>query len=314
MNNPRRIFLSQISLMAGAATLCKPMASAAAITKHINTLHSAKNAVTVYHTNDIRGNIDTVYKNKGGLNRVKAELDKQEIRGLLLDAGNFINGSNGVYQHKQLISTMNNMGYHAAGIGNEELAQGQDYLATLAPAMKFPLLNCNYEFTGNLKSRVKPYTIITTGRFRIGITAVGSQLDGIKYNDAIASANKFAGILKNNEKCDLVICLSHLDYMVEGDAPDNQKLAARSENIDLIIGSNNDKLMASPMILANKLKHEVVLSQTAWDGLMMGHTVINFDSDKQKCGLIPQHIIPGVPPKLFAASFTSLGLAKPKRV
>ncbi|MEO6632460.1 MAG: hypothetical protein ABIN13_12075, partial [Mucilaginibacter sp.] len=109
MNNPRRIFLSQISVMAGAATLCKPMASAAAITKHINTLHSAKNAVTVYHTNDIKGNIDTVYKNMGGLNLIKAELQMQEISGLLLDAGNFINGSHSIYQHKQLIAVMNNM-------------------------------------------------------------------------------------------------------------------------------------------------------------------------------------------------------------
>ncbi|MEP6613141.1 MAG: hypothetical protein ABJA76_14675, partial [Mucilaginibacter sp.] len=219
-----------------------------------------------------------------------------------------------IYQHKQLIAVMNNMGYHAAGIGSQELAPGQDYLATLAATMKFPLLNCNYEFTGNLKNRVKPYTIITTGRFRVGITAVGSQVSGVKYNDAIASANKFASILKNDEKCDLVICLSHLGYMVEGDAPDNQKLAAQSENIDLIIGSDNKKLTLNPMILANKLKHEVILSQTAWDGLMMGRTVINFDSNKQKYGLIPQHIIPGVPSKSFAASFADLRLAKPKQV
>jgi len=314
MNKPRRIFLSQISVMAGAATLCKPMASAAAITKHINTLHSVRNAVTVYHTNDIRGNIDTVYKTKGGLNLINAELQKQETSGLLLDAGNFINGAHSPYLQKQLIAVMNKMGYHAAAVGSQELAQGQDHLATLAAIMKFPLLNCNYEFTGNLKRVVKPYTIITSGRFRVGITAVGNQVSGLKYNDAIASANKFAGLLKNDEKCDLVICLSHLGYMAEGDAPDNQKLAAQSENIDLIIGSNNDKLMLNPMILANKLKHEVVLSQTAWDGLMMGRTVINFDSDKQKYGVVPRHIIPGAPPKSFAASFADLGLAKPKLV
>jgi len=314
MNKPRRIFLSQISIMAGAATLSKPMASAAAITKRINTLHSAKNAVTVYHTNDIRGNVDAVYKNKGGLNLIKAELKKQEIRGLLLDAGNFINGNNSTYRQKQVIAVMNNMGYHAAGIGSQELAQGPDYLATLVSTMKFPLLNCNYEFTGKLKNCVKPYTIITTGRFRVGITAVGSRVNGVKYNDAIASANKFAGILKNNEKCDLVICLSHLDGVVEGATPDNRKLAAQSENIDLIIGSNNDKLMLNSMILANKLKHEVVLAQTAWDGLMMGRTVINFDGDKQKYGVIPQHIIPGMPPKSFTASFADFGLVKPKQV
>lgn len=314
MNNPRRIFLTQISLMAGTAAFAKPIASAAAISKHINTLHAAKNAVTVYHTNDISGNIDTVLKDHGGLNLIKTELQKQEASGLLLDAGNFINGKQGLYHQKQVITMMNSMGYHAAAVGSHELQMGPDHLAALAQLMKFSLLNCNYEFTGSLKHIVKPYCIITTGRFKIGVTAVGGKINGIKYNDAIASANKMANILKNDEKCDLVICLSHLGYVCDGDIPDNHKLAAQSENIDLIVGSNTDKLMVNSMVLRNKLKNEVVLAQTAWHGLMMGRTVINFDNDKQRNGLHTKHIIPGVPPKSFAAAFADIALAKPLSV
>ena len=300
--------------MAGTAAFAKPIASAAAISKHINTLHAAKNAVTVYHTNDISGNIDTVLKDHGGLNLIKTELQKQEASGLLLDAGNFINGKQGLYHQKQVITMMNSMGYHAAAVGSHELQMGPDHLAALAQLMKFSLLNCNYEFTGSLKHIVKPYCIITTGRFKIGVTAVGGKINGIKYNDAIASANKMANILKNDEKCDLVICLSHLGYMCDGDIPDNHKLAAQSENIDLIVGSNTDKLMVNSMVLRNKLKNEVVLAQTAWHGLMMGRTVINFDNDKQRNGLHTKHIIPGVPPKSFAAAFADIALAKPLSV
>jgi len=314
MNNPRRIFLSQISLMAGTAAFSKPLASAAAISKHINTLHAVKNAVTVYHTNDIDGNINTVLKNQGGLNLIKVELQKQETSGLLLDAGNFMNGRKDLYHQKEVVSMMNSMGYHAAAVGSHELMMGQDQLAALAPLMKFALLNCNYEFTGSLKQVVKPFTIVTAGRFKIGVTAVGSQINGIKYNDAIESANKIANSLKNDEKCDLVICLSHLGYIRDGDMPDNHKLAAQSESIDLIVGSNTDKLMINSMVLRNKLKNEVVLAQTAWHGLMMGRTIINFDNDKQRNGLHTKHIIPGMPPKSFTASFAGLQLAKPKEV
>jgi 5'-nucleotidase len=310
MNNPRRIFLNQISLLAGTAAFCKPMDSAAAISKHINTLHSQKDAVTLYSTNDIKGNVDAVYKNTGGLNLIKTELQKQETGGLLLDAGNFINGTQSLYRQKQLIALMNSTGYHAAAVGSQELSLGQHHLATLAPFMKFALLNCNYEFNGDLKNVVKPYTIITTGRFKVGITAVGSQLNGVKYNDAITSANKIAAILKNDKKCDLVICLSHLGYVREGDAPDNQKLAAQSENIDIIIGGNNNKLLSNAMVLKNSLKHEVILAQTAWNGMMMGRTIVHFDSDKQKIGLNAKHFIPGTQAKSFAAAFSNMKLAK----
>jgi 5'-nucleotidase len=314
MNNPRRVFLSQISLMAGTAAFCKPLASAAAITKHINTLHSAKNAVTVYHTNDLRGNVDAVYKNVGGISQIKTELKNQETGGLLLDAGNFINGSNSFSQQRQVVAMMNTMGYHAAAIGAQELLQGQDHLASLAPLMNFSLVNCNYEFNNNLRSLVKPYIVINSGSFRIGITGVGSQLSGVKYNDAIQSANRVAWLLKNKEKCDLVICLSHLGPISEDDKPDNHKLATQSENIDMIIGSNNNKLLINSKILHNKLKYEVILAQTAWDGLMMGRTIINFDSNKQKNGVNAKHFIPGVPAKSFAASFAGLSLVKQQPV
>jgi 5'-nucleotidase len=308
MNKPRRVFLSQISLIAGTAALCKPLASAATITKHINTLHSAKNAVTVYHTNDIQGNVDAVYKNIGGLNLIKAELKNQETGGLLLDAGNFINGSNSIAQQKQVISIMNTMGYHAATIGARELSIGQDHLASLVPLMNFTLVNCNYEFNNNLQNLVKSYIVINSGSFRIGITGVGNQLKGVKYNDAIQSANRIARLLKNEEKCDLVICLSHLGSISEDDKPDNHTLAAQSENIDMIIGSNNNKMLINSKVLHNKLKHEVILAQTAWNGLMMGRTIINFDSDKQKSEIRTRHFIPGTPHLSFTASFSDLQL------
>lgn len=309
MNNPRRIFLSQISVMASATALSKPMASAAAITKHVNTLLSKQSAVTIYHTNDIKGIVGTAFKNKGGLKLIKAELKKQETGGLLLNAGNFINGSHSFNQQKETIAIMNGMGYHAAAIGSEELSGGQEQLAALAGLMRFPLLNCNYKLTAVLAGYIKPHTIITTGRFKVGITAVGNKADGVTYNDPVISANKVAAALKNDKKCDLVICLTHLD-----DTTENYKLAEGSENIDMIIGSNNNKLMINSRILHNKLKQEVILAQTGWHGLMIGRTVIGFDADKQKSGLDAKHIIPGQQAGQFSPAFTEISLAKPALV
>ncbi len=208
MNKERRLFINQMSLMAGLAALSKPMASAASISKGINTLYSKGREVTIYHTNDLHGNLDPVVGNMGGFNLVNTLLKNQDTNGLLLDAGDFLNGKHTAAMQRQVISTMNNMGYHAATIGDHELELGQDHLAALVPSMRFTLVNCNYEFDGVLCKLVKPYVIINSGKFKIGITGVGHRLHDVKYNDAIKSANKIATVLKEKEKCDLVVCLS----------------------------------------------------------------------------------------------------------
>ena len=309
MNKQRRLFLNQISFVAAAAALARPMASVASISKRINTLHASGHDVTIYHTNDLNGNIDAVHNNIGGLNQIKTLLKNQETGGLLLDAGSFLNASNSLERQKQMISKMNAMGYHVAAVGNNELLHGQDHLASLVPLMQFTLVNCNLQFENKLSGLVKPYIIINSGKFKIGITGVCNELKGIKYNDAIQSANKVARILKENEKCDLVICLSHLGYKQEGDKPDNQKLAEQSENIDMIIGGQNRKLFSNTTVLRNKLKHEIIVAQTAWDGLMFGRVVFGFGNENQRNGIRAKHFMPGLADnKTIAASLPALCL------
>jgi 5'-nucleotidase len=307
MNKQRRLFLNQISFVAAAAALARPIASVASISKRINTLHSSGHDVTIYHTNDLNGNIDAVHENMGGLNQIKNLLENQETSGLLLDAGGFLSTSNSPAQQRQMIYKMNATGYHVAAIGNNELLHGQDHLASLVPLMQFTLVNCNLQFENKLSTLVKPYVIITSGKFKIGVTGVCNELKGIKYNDPIQSANKVARILKENEKCDLVICLSHLGYKQEGNTPDNQKLAEQSENIDMIIGGQNRKLFSNTTVLGNKLKHEIIVAQTAWDGLMFGRVIFGFGDEKQRNGIRAKHFMPGLADnKTVAASLSSL--------
>jgi 5'-nucleotidase len=307
MNNPRRVFLNRVALITGAVALSKPLTAAAAITKKINTLHAAKSTVTVYHTNDLNGNIDAADKNIGGLLRIKTVLEDQAADGLVLDGGSFINASNSLTQQKQVIYMMNAMRYHAAAVGGQELLNGQDHLASLVPLMQFTLVNCNLQFDNKLGGLVKPYIIINSGKYKIGITGVCRQVKGIKYNNAIESANNVARLLKEDKKCDLVICLSHLGHNQEGNRPDNQKLAEQSENIDMIIGGQNNKLLSNTFTLKNRLKHEVILAQTAFNGLTLGRTIISLDNEKQKSGIKGKHFIPGLPANQpFTPSFAGL--------
>jgi 5'-nucleotidase len=307
MNKERRLFINQISLMAGLAALSKPMASAASISKGINTLYAKGRDVTIYHTNDLHGNLNPVIGNMGGFNQVKSLLKDQDTHGLLLDAGDFLNSSHTMAVQKQVICAMNKMGYHAAAIGDHELAHGQDHLAALIPSMRFTLVNCNYEFDSVLSKLVKQYVIINSGKYRVGITGVGHRLNNVKYDDPVKSVNIIANLLREKEKCDLVVCLSHLGYSSAENEPDNRSLAAESEQIDMIISGHGRSLVGNPVIVRNRLKQEVIISHTAWDGLMMGKTVFSFGDGRQKSNIKSNYLVPGQPyGQKFAASFSRL--------
>ena len=309
MNNQRRVFLGQMSLIAGISALSRPLNSMAAISKHLNTLYTAKTDVTIYHTNDLHGNINSEYNNAGGLKQIRNMLCNQETNGLLLDGGDFLHKSNSIAQQKEVIHMMNTMGYHAAAVGEHELVFGQEHLAALVPYMNFALVNCNYNFNDELAKLIKPYVIINSGQYKIGITGVGHQVAGVTYNDAIHCANKTAKQLKEDEHCDIVICFSHLGYRQEGGKPDDSRLARESEHIDMIISGRNRELISGQLIMQNKNKHEVIISQAAWNGLMIGKIVFGFGNGKQKFNIDSRYMVPGQPyGQKFATSYANLCL------
>jgi 5'-nucleotidase len=293
MNKERRLFINQLSVISALATLSKPTMTFAGVSKKINSLHSLRNQVTIYHTCDLHGKLTSCDGKLGGLINIQKVLNNQETSGLLLDSGDFLGHSESSSSQLKVIDLMNKMGYHAAAIGNEELGMGQDQLASLVPLMNFSLVNCNYGLEGKLGKLVKPYITISTGKFKVGITGVGHKLKGIAYADAIECANNTAKILKEKEKCDLVICLSHLGYNQPGDQPDDQKLAQHSSQIDMIISGHNRFLVRGTIVKMNKLKHEVLISPAAYDGLMIGKTIFSFENGKQKSNIKSKNLIPG---------------------
>lgn len=307
MNSERRIFINQVSFLAAFAALRKPVGSMAAISKRIHTLHASRNQIAIYHTNDLHGNIEPVFDGAGGLDHIHQLLKKQETGGLLLDAGGFLDMSKSISARRAVISTMNNMGYQAATVGNDELALGPDHLASLIPLMRFSLVNCNYRFDGELRDLVKPYIITYSGKFKIGITGIGHKIHHVHYDDPIQSANNVAAHLKEKEKCDLVICLSHLGYTQPGGQPDDRKLVSASENLDMVVSGHNRFLLSGPVIYRNRLKREVIICQAAFNGLMMGKAIIGIAEKGQKSILKATNLVAGRPNgPAFADSYAKL--------
>ncbi|ATP57434.1 hypothetical protein CPT03_13610 [Pedobacter ginsengisoli] len=291
MESKRRFFLKSASVLAGAAVFGKPLTTLANVSKTINGF-SRRNELIVYHTANLNGYIESGKGQQGGLNEINKLIQDQEAFGLIIDAGNFI----GKADDMKVISKMNKMGYHAATIGVAELRNGEEGLATFLPFMNFPLVNCNYSFSNPvLSSRVKTSTIIYSGNLKIGITGLGAKTgtDGVRFQNPYLALNRTAELLKVNERCDLVICLSNLD--AEDKTYNNIELANKSVYVDFIIGKNSTKVMRGAMICRNSRKEEVMLTQVGYDGLIVGKTSFMMNGLKEKNGFAHQYLAAGMP-------------------
>ena len=90
--------------------------------------------------------------------------------------------------------------------------------------------------------------------------------------------------LKHEENCDLVICLSHLGYQYDSEKVDDHKLAAKTENIDLIIGGHTHTFLDEPTIVKNKADKNVMINQVGCYGLYLGRIDFYLNGGKPASG------------------------------
>lgn len=289
MELKRRSFLKNASLLAGTALLSKPVDALAAASKTANNF-SKGNMAVIFHTAAIQGCLNAGFGKTGGLEEIHQQLKKQEISGLILDAGNFM-GRN--YAEK-IPALMNKIGYHAGTIGAAELKYGLDKFSTLLPQLDFPLVNCNYQFNHPALQHIPSYTIIYTGKLKIGITGVGPDLPirGLTVKDPHLSVKAVAKKLKQEAHCDLVICLSALN--ADHKQHNNKTMALASEHIDFIIGNAGEEISRNALILRNSIKADVVLSEPGHRGVLLGKASFGFNSEKIRNNFSHQYQIAGL--------------------
>jgi 5'-nucleotidase len=261
--------------------------------------------LTVLYTNDTHSRIepfpanDPKYAGEGGFARRAAlieELRKTNPNVLLLDAGDIFQGTPYFnYYHGELeYKLMSVMGYDATTFGNHDFDLGCENILAQMPHAKFDFINCNYNFSdtalaGNKK--IFPYKIYKKGPLKIGVLGVGIELEnlvdkkfskGIIYQDPITEANKTSDILRYDEKCDYIICLSHLGYSYDTQKISDVRLASASKNIDLIIGGHTHTFLEKPYSTSNLEGGEVAVTQVGWAGIWLGKIEVLFSENKKK--------------------------------
>ena len=254
--------------------------------------------LVILHTNDTHSTILPVSPNiddkeiagRGGflrrVNMIK-EQRQQNPDLLLFDSGDFSQGSGyyTLFKGEVEVGLMNLMGYDAATIGNHEFDFGLDNMARIFRLANFPIVCSNYDCTGTvLEGLVKPYITLKRNGVKIGVFALSPALkglvfdgncEGLVYLDPAETAQKYIDLLRKQEKCDVVICISHLGWK-DSEYTDEQMLQG-VEGCDLVLGGHTHTYMKELEYAPDKTGKHIPVDQNGKHGAFIGKLLLNLE-------------------------------------
>jgi len=253
--------------------------------------------ITILHTNDVHSQIEPFpfnhdkYPDRGGFARranIFKGLMKINPNTLIFDAGDIFQGTPyfNFFQGDLELKLMKEMGYNAATIGNHEFDAGLKKLKENILNNNFPFVSSNYDFTNTeLEGLISNYKIFKKEGIKIGVFGLGIELNGLvssslfketKYYDPVEITQEMTSKLKNKEKCDLIICVSHLGHSYQTDKISDLKLGKLTSDIDLIIGGHTHTFLKKPEIIKNSQDKDVIINQVGSNGIYVGKIDFNF--------------------------------------
>ncbi|MBW3129935.1 metallophosphatase [Hymenobacter profundi] len=280
---------------------------------HSATAADTKGRLVILHTNDMHSRIDPFpdnggqWANMGGMARRAAliqQIRQQEPHVLLLDSGDIWQGTPyfNFFEGELEYKLMTEMAYDASTLGNHDFDNGLEGLQKQLPNAGFPFLIANYDFSNTiLAGKFKPYKVFEKAGHRIGVFGVGIELAGLvadknfgatQYLDPIMVANKMITQLRGPERCDMVICLSHLGYQYKGPKIDDFKLAAGAPGIDLILGGHTHTFLDKPDVVAGSNGHQTLINQVGWSGINLGRLDYTFTKTTRRPAVAAAAVVP----------------------
>ncbi len=237
-------------------------------------------------------------------------LSNDQRASLLLDAGDFFQGHpvGTVTKGVAVIEYMNAIGYDALTVGNHEFDIPEDELIETLSLAKFPILGANVvrRDTGILPDYLVPYIILERMGLRIAIIgfcttdtekmSFPEYIKNLKFLDEKETMIKYVDIVRNQEKADIVIVLSHAGLPYDPAAVyqsrydrmgnriheqrfaawgwDAQEIAREVEGIDLLIGGHMHRGFGEPWV--DPVTHTMVIQGYAY-GSNLGWLTLTID-------------------------------------
>ena len=226
--------------------------------------------------------------------------NREAERTLLVDAGDF---SMGTLFHTTFMTEaaelrlMAAMGYDVITLGNHDFDFGPNGLAKMlrkarATETKLPVVVAsNVIFSpegkgdGALKEAFREYpvvlyTVIERRGVRIGLFGImgkDAQIDApfakpVTFGYPVESAKKMVDLLKNSEKSDLIVCLSHTGTAPQKKHSEDEKLARKVQGIDVIVSGHSHTILSKPIAIGGTL----IVSAGSY-GAHLGRLAIDYE-------------------------------------
>ena len=260
--------------------------------------------LTILHTNDTHSQIEPFetnhhrYAGKGGVAKRAVMIEKvrkENPNTLLLDAGDIFQGTPyfNYFGGEIEFKLMSLLKYDAATLGNHDFDNSIEGFNKQLHNASFDFVCANYDFKNTiLDTIVKPYKIFFKDGIKIGVFGLGIELLNLvnpnlyketEYLDPIEITKDITRALKENENCDLIICLSHLGYHYRNsEKVSDLKLAAATKDIDLIIGGHTHTFLAKPTLVKNLNDENVLVNQVGAYGVNLGRVDFYLDEQNNK--------------------------------
>ncbi len=214
----------------------------------------------------------------GGLARRAAwikEMGEKEKGVILLDAGDLFfkkfSGSHAEGETEKLsqkahliLKSFELMGYHAIGIGDDDLSLGKKFLLELSKTSHVPFLSSNVIDGDSGKPLFRRYVVKEVNGLKIGVFSLLSpdvflrpsdpRKKDLIFGDPVETAKEMIKELR--PQTDLIILLSHLGY------PKDVELAQKTQGIHIIIGAHTGIHLSNPPVFKN-----TIILQTSSKGM-----------------------------------------------
>jgi immune inhibitor A len=265
--------------------------------------------VTLLHTNDFHGNLETDYRGRGGsaymasvIGDIRDEVGEDRV--YLLDAGDVFLGAPPISQLLTGTSTIdiyNMLGYDVAAFGNHEFDKGQDALQDRITQSDFPWIGANIVVSGTDWTHpawVEPYVVLSKDGVDLGIIGLDTDetplvtlkgtTDGLEFTDLTEAVLHYYDEVM--AQSDALIVLAHMGTEDSGGFKGLQTVAqelnAAGKPVDLMIAGHQHQALEEPVMVG-----DTAIIGAGYYGRWLGRADVSVDPETKSLNLVDYELI-----------------------
>ncbi|EQB87934.1 2',3'-cyclic-nucleotide 2'-phosphodiesterase (5'-nucleotidase family) [Clostridium punense] len=248
--------------------------------------------------NDFHGTVDSKLSSKNpGIAKFAAAIKKYTTQEndnngyAVLSGGDSYQGSamSNLTYGSVITEMLKELNVQASALGNHEFDWGIDKIEKWAKDGGFDFLASNIynKKTGKPVEFAKPYKVITEAGKKIGLVGIATpetafktlpaNVENLEFRDPVAATNEWAAYLRETEKVDAVVVLSHLgtfqDKVTKEITGEGADLAKNAKGIDAVITAHSHQVV-------NGIVNGIPVIQAGNNGRAIGKISLSFVDGK----------------------------------